>query len=306
MFSEAADTFARQVDTAFLFILGVSVFMLVLITVLMVFFVIRYSRKRNPVPENIEGNLFLEIVWTVVPTFLVLGMFYFGWAGYWKMQQTPKNALPVQVTARMWSWNFRYANGKESDVLYLPVGRPVKLDLTSEDVLHSFYVPAFRVKKDAVPGTRHELWFTPDEVGDFDIFCAEYCGTGHSSMLSMVKVLPQARFQTWLEGKGGGERSEKGPSGKDLLRTKGCLGCHSLDGSRLVGPSFKGMFGRTERVVTQGRERSVRVDEAYIRRSLLEPQTDIVVGYPPIMPPQRGRLTEEEVTRITGYLKQLK
>lgn len=235
MFSEAASIFGREVDTAFFFILGVCVFMLVLVTGVMVFFVIRYRRKNHPVAVQIPGNVILEIIWTVVPTLLVLAMFYYGWIGYRKLQVVPADALKVKVTARMWSWAFEYGNGKQGDLLDLPLGGPVRLDLSSEDVLHSFYLPAFRIKKDVVPGMQTTLWFTPDEPGTYDLFCAEYCGVGHSAMLSKVVVLPEQEFEAWLQG--GKEETEGAPKA-DLPKVKGCTGCHSLDGSRLVGPTL--------------------------------------------------------------------
>ncbi len=301
MFSGAASTFGVSVDRAFFFITAICVFMLALITFLMVFFTVKYRRTRHPVSENIEGNLLLEIVWTVIPTILVMAMFYYGWIGYREMVNVPENAIAVQATGRMWSWRFQYENGKESDILHVPLNRPVRIRLVSTDVLHSFYVPAFRVKKDVVPGVDTSLWFQPDEIGSFDIFCAEYCGTGHSAMLSKVNVMAESDFTAWLEG----AEKPKPLTGKDLLKTKGCLGCHSLDGSPLVGPSFKGIFGRTEKVVTDGREREVVIDEAYLRRSMLEPAADVVVSFPPIMPSQKGVLTEEEIASIIETLKTL-
>ncbi len=301
MFSGAASTFGPSVDSAFLFIAGVCVFMLVLITFFMVFFTIRYRRAKHPVSENIEGNFLLEIVWTVIPTILVTVMFYYGWTGYRNMVTVPQNALTVQVTGRMWSWQFKYQNGRESDVLHVPLNRPVRIHLISADVLHSFYVPAFRIKKDAVPGEPADLWFQPDEIGSYDIFCAEYCGTGHSAMLSKVDVMTEKDFQAWLAG---GKKSAP-LSGKGLLKTKGCRGCHTIDGTPLVGPSFKGIFGRSIKVMTEGAERIVKIDEAYLRRSMLEPTADVVVGFPPIMPSQKGVLTEEEIAAIIETFKTL-
>jgi len=301
MFPDAASTFASPVDGAFLFITAICVFMLALITFLMVFFTIKYRRTRHPKSENIEGNLLLEIVWTVIPTILVTAMFYYGWIGYREMVNVPEDAITVQATGRMWSWLFEYENGRQSDTLHVPINRPVWIKLVSVDVLHSFYVPAFRIKKDVVPGVDNSLWFQPDEIGSYDIFCAEYCGTGHSAMLSKVDVMPEKDFQTWLEGAG----APAPLSGKELLKAKGCRGCHSLNGPSLVGPSFRGIFGRREKVMTGGREQEVVIDEAYLRRSMLEPAADVVVGFPSIMPSQKGVLSEEEIVAIIEYLKTL-
>ncbi len=309
MFSGAESLIGRQVDQAFFLILGICVAMLVLITFLMVFFVIKYNRKRHPIPENIEGNTLLEITWTVIPTILVLAMFYVGWTGYRQMQDVPAGAMTVKVTARMWSWLFEYENGKQSDVLNLPVGKPVKLVLSSEDVLHSFYVPAFRVKKDAVPGIKAVLWFTPDETGSFDLFCAEYCGVGHSAMLSKVVVMNEDAFTAWLKGTKAGEEKAleaKEPAGLALIKAKGCTGCHTIDGSPLVGPTLKGIFGSKVRVVTSGQEREVLADEEYLRKSMLDPNADVVDGFPPIMPSQKGKLTGDEIQQIIEYVKSLK
>jgi len=304
MFSGASSIIGKEVDTAFFIILGICVFMLFLITFLMVFFVIKYNRKKNPTPVNIHGNLLLEITWIVIPTILVMFMFYIGWVGYDKSQRFPSDAIHVNVTARMWSWLFEYENGKESSELKLPLGKTAVLELHAEDVLHSFFVPAFRIKKDMVPGMKTEIMVTPDEVGTYDILCAEFCGVGHSAMLSKVVVMPEKEFAGWLQGEGAAG-AEKEIDGMDLLQAKGCKGCHSLDGSRLVGPSFKGLFGQKRLVVTEGKEHEIVADEDYLRRSMLEPASDVVVGFPSIMPSQQVLLTEEELEKIIEVLKEL-
>ncbi len=303
MFSGAASTIATKVDSAFLFILVICVLMLLLITFLMVFFVIKYRRDKNPIPTNIEGNFLLEVVWTVVPTILVIAMFYYGWIGYREMETIPEDAMPVKVTAQMWSWSFEYENGTRSDELVVPINQPVKLELFSRDVLHSLFVPAFRIKKDVVPGIRTTLWFTGDEEGTYDLLCTEYCGLRHSDMLSRVVVMSQDAFASWMAGKTAHEAAE--PAGRQLLESQGCLGCHSLDGSRIVGPTLKGIFGRKGRVLTDGAERDVVADEDYLRRSIVKPNADVVVGYPPIMPSQEGILSDEQIDAIIEYLKTL-
>lgn len=194
----AQSDFVKSVDFAFFFIIAVSVFFLVLITVLMIYFVFKYNRKRNPKAKNIHGNVPLEILWTVVPTILVLFMFYFGWVGYKEMSSIPKDAIVVDVTAQMWKFNFKYANGRVSDTLYVPVNKPVKVVLNSIDVNHAFYIPAFRVKKDVIPGRQNTAWFTATEEGSYTIFCAEYCGLNHSYMYTQVVALPENNFLTWL------------------------------------------------------------------------------------------------------------
>jgi len=199
MFDDISN-FANSVDGTFLFTLIVSVFFLVLITVLMIFFVIKYSRKRNPKATNIHGNMFLEIAWTGIPTILVLIMFWYGWQGYKEMVTVPENAMPIDVTAQMWKWSFKYEDGKTTDSLYVPVNTPIKLTLHSNDVNHSFFIPAFRLKKDVFPNRERVAWFIAKETGEYDIACSEYCGLNHSYMYSKIFVLPEEEFKNWLYG----------------------------------------------------------------------------------------------------------
>lgn len=194
----AQSEFVKSVDFAFFFIIAISVFFLVLITGLMIYFVFKYSRKKNPKATNIHGSMPLEVLWTVIPTILVLFMFYFGWAGYKEMSNIPENAMVVNVTAQMWKFNFKYDNGKVSDTLYVPIHKPVKVVLNSIDVNHAFYIPAFRVKKDIIPGKQNTTWFTANEEGSHPIFCAEYCGMNHSYMYTEVVVMQENKFLSWL------------------------------------------------------------------------------------------------------------
>jgi len=195
-----ASSFIESVDGVFLFTIIVSVFFLVLITALMIGFVIKYNRKKNPKAVNIKENTKLEILWTAIPTILVLIMFWYGWIGYLDMVNVPEDAMPIDVTAQMWSWKFKYSNGAETDSLYVPVNQPVKLNLKSTDVSHSFFVPAFRIKKDVYPGTERVVWFNATEIGKYDIACAEYCGLNHSYMYSKIHVLSQEDFDSWFYG----------------------------------------------------------------------------------------------------------
>jgi cytochrome c oxidase subunit 2 len=199
MFDDISN-FANSVDGTFLFTLIVSVFFLVLITVLMIIFVIKYSRKRNPKATNIHGNMFLEIAWTGIPTILVLIMFWYGWQGYKEMVNVPENAMPIDVTAQMWKWSFKYEDGKTTDSLYVPVNTPIKLTLHSNDVNHSFFIPAFRLKKDVFPNRERVAWFIAKETGEYDIACSEYCGLNHSYMYSKIFVLPEEEFKDWMYG----------------------------------------------------------------------------------------------------------
>lgn len=302
---ESIQLSGRSVESIFLYIASVAVFLLALITFLMIYFVIRYRRKRNPAPEDIEGKLWLEILWTVVPTLLVLTMFYYGLKGFQLMKRIPEGAMKVKVIARQWSWQFEYENGLKVPELRIPVGRPIALELTSQDVIHSFYIPAFRVKQDAVPRMVTHLWFKANEAGTYDVLCAEYCGLQHSYMLTKVIALSEREFKKWYE-EGGKKEARVLPAGVKLFEEKGCKACHSIDGSPLVGPTVKGLFGKTLTVSTEGKERQVVADEAYLRKSLLEPNADVVKGFPPIMPSQKEILSEEEINELIRYLKELK
>jgi cytochrome c oxidase subunit 2 len=296
----AVSILGKQIDGVFLFILVVCVALLALITALMTYFVIKY--RKNPSPQQIEGNRLLEITWTVVPVFLVIMMFYYGSTVYTQRHRFPEDAMVINVYSRQWSWSFVYENGKESTVLNIPLGKPVRLLLRSADVIHSFYVPAFRVKEDVVPGMERTLWFTAEEQGAYNLFCTEYCGLGHSLMLARVMVMLEEEFEKWLKP----EAVEVTKTGLELIKIKGCIACHTTDGSPLIGPTFKGVFGRKSLVLTEGKEREVRVDEGYIRRSMLEPKADLVKGFPPVMPSQEGVLTAREIEAIIEYLKTLK
>lgn len=306
------------VHFAFAFMMVICVALLILITVLMVTFVIKYHRSRHPKPQKVaESHTALEILWTVIPTILVLAMFYYGWIGYKLMRTPPADSMEVTAVARMWSWQFNYESGKQSAELYVPANRNVKVNLESQDVIHSFYIPAFMVKQDVVPGLEEFLWFETPDSGSYDIFCAEYCGERHSYMLSKVIVMPQAEFDEWVvqdvsvttEVAPDASREDRIAQmrrvGEQLSRIKGCTACHSSDGSPLVGPTYLGLYNKTETVVTDGKTRKVVVDDEYLRRSILEPTADVVEGFQPLMPPQAGALSDDEVEGLIEYIKSL-
>lgn len=302
MNSQPLITTTESVDKAFYVIFGISGVALLGITVAMVYLAWRYNRKRYPVPiSQKDHNVWLEISWTVIPTILVMVMFWYGWEGYLSLRRIPDNAIPVQGHARMWSWLFTYENGKTSDKLYVPVGQPVKVELTSEDVLHSFYVPAFRVKRDCVPGMENYAWFVAEEAGSYDLFCAEYCGVAHADMITTVEAIPASEFTGWLA-----EKPSATAAGEGLLQKHGCLGCHSLDGSPSVGPSFQGISGRQVTVVANGESRTLTCDRDYLEKAILDPGAEIVEGYPAAMPSYAGRIPEEDMTGILDYLVSLK
>jgi cytochrome c oxidase subunit 2 len=304
IFSGSTGLSGRVVDNVFLYILIICICLLVLITFLMVYFVIRYRRERHPKPADIEGSTWLEITWTVIPTIIVLTMFYYGLTGFSFLKKAPEEAMKVKVIARQWSWLFQYENGIQNSELRVPVGKPVKLLLTSVDVIHGFYVPAFRIKQDVVPGMTNTLWFQATQVGTYDVMCSQYCGLEHAHMLSKVIVLPEKEFEEWYEAQKKEVEVKSPPSGEKLYQEKGCVACHSTDGSPRVGPTFKGFFGKSVTVMTDGKERTVVADGAYIRKSILEPGTDVVKGFPPVMPPEK--MTASELDEIVKYLESLK
>ena len=292
---------AGRIDSAFLVIVAACVVLLAVVTVCMVLFLVRYNRGRHPRPEKVGESLLLEITWTVVPTILVILMFYFGWVDFDYIRNPPKEAATIHVTARQWSWLFTYDNGKQSDMLRVPLGKPVQLVMTSLDVIHSLYIPAFRIKEDCVPGMKTHLWFTATKAGSYDLFCTEYCGTGHSHMRAKVIALTPDDFETWLATPESTALADAGPK---LLLNKGCIGCHTLDGSAKIGPSFKGLLGRREIVIIGGREREITVDETFVRAHILDPRASPVKGYPPVMP--QVPVTKDELKTIIAYLETLR
>jgi len=311
-----ASTAAGGVDAVFLYIVALSVAFLLLITLLMVYFVIKYSRKRHPRGEDIEGHAGLEVAWTVIPTLLFLTMFYFGWTNYDYMRSAPRDAMVINGTARQWAWSFDYPNGKRTTDLVLALNRPVKVELRSLDVIHGFYVPAFRVKEDAVPGRQNYTWFTPTLLGTYDVECTVICGVNHANMLAKAFVVPVSDFEKWYFGgentplPGQPAPAAAAPSEPEhpavaTLKAKACLTCHSLDGSVMVGPTFKGLFGQKHVVRDAGgTEREATVDDAYLAKAIQEPRAEIVKGYPPAMPP--NTLTEGDLKQVIDLIKSLK
>lgn len=302
-----ASTFVQGVDTAFIVILGISLFFLVGITAVMIYFVIRYNKKRNPKPKDVKDNHKLEIIWTVIPTILVLIMFYYGWIGYTPMRKVPNGAITVKATGMMWAWDFEYENGKKSNLLVVPLGKPVKLELYSPDVLHSLYIPAFRIKEDVVPGINNMMWFQADKLGEYDILCAEYCGVRHSYMLSKVVVKNENEYTEWYN-QIADTSAVLEPVGLQVLKKNACMTCHSTDGSKIVGPSFKGIMGKSEKVRdAAGTLSTITVDETYIKNAIYDPNLQVVEGYNKgMMISYKDRINEEEIKEIVKYLETLK
>ena len=302
-----ASNFVEAVDLSFYVIFGISIFFMVAITAVMIYFVIRYNKNRHPKADtSIEGSVKLELVWTIIPTILVLVMFYFGWAGFTPMRDVPDDAIPVKAIARMWSWTFEYENGKKSDKLIVPKDKPVKIDLVSVDVVHSFYVPAFRVKEDVVPGRNNFLWFTALEYGSYDLFCAEYCGLRHAYMLTTVEVVKDEEWVEWMKTPEGDSELDKVAAGFNVIKMNGCVACHSTDGTKLVGNSFKGIWAERRNVIVDGETKEAIVGADYIRKSLYEPNAEVVEGFPQgMMPSYEGMISDEELTQIIEYIKSL-
>ncbi len=299
-----ASNFVEGVDLAFKVIFGIGIFFLVGITTVMIFFVIRYRKSKHPKAEQIHDNNVLEVTWTLIPLILALLMFYYGYVAFSPMRNAPKDAYEITVIGKMWVWAFEYPGGKQSPDLVVPLNKPVKCNLVSYDVIHSLYIPAFRIKEDVVPGKNNFLWFIPEQLGEYDILCSVYCGLRHSFMEAKVKVVPEAEFNTWLAAlpSNSGE-----PEGLTILKRNACTGCHSLDGSKIVSTSFKGLYGKEEKVITNGTERTVLVDDAYIKTSVYDPNKDVVVGYQKgIMKTYNGIIKEDELPKIIDYLKSLK
>ena len=287
---------AAQVDQVFLLIFGVSAAILLLVTGLMVWFVIRYHHTRSPKAADIRGNVLAEVIWTVIPTILVLGMFYYGWTSFKALRSVPADAMRVRVTARMWSWVFEYENGRRASTLYVPVDRAVRMDMTSVDVIHSFFVPAFRIKMDTVPGMETYAWFQAGRTGTYDVLCAEYCGLRHANMLSTVEVMEPEAFRQWYESSARGDEAAVG-----LLESYGCTGCHSLDGSEEMGPTLLNIYGARRTVNDVNGTREIIVDEPYLRRAIVEPDAELVVGFEG-MPSYKEEMPQRDLDVILGYL----
>ena len=299
-----ASNFVEGVDFSLYLVLGVSLVFLIGITVVMVYFLFRYSRKRNPVATNITHNNTLEVIWTVIPTLLVIVMFWVGWREYRPMLTAPEDAMVIKATGQMWKWSFEYPDGKVTDSLVVPINESVKLQLYSKDVLHSLYIPAFRIKQDVTPGVNNMMWFIAQKKGTYDILCAEYCGQLHAYMLSTITVMERPEFDTWLVTE---EDTSNQHPGLTILKRNACLSCHTQDGSRLVGPSFKGVMGTKEIVVINGKDTEITVDRDYVIESVKQPNAAIVKGYQQgLMISYEGSITEEEMNLVVDYLETLK
>jgi len=301
LFPDQASSVADKVDALYFYLTGVTAFFTVLIFSLVFYFAIRYRRRsEDELPQPIHGSLKLEILWSVIPLGLVLVMFFWGAWLFYHIRRAPSDATQLYVVGKQWMWKIQHPDGqREINELHVPVGRPIKLTMTSEDVIHSFFVPAFRVKMDVLPGRYTELWFTATRPGEYHLFCAEYCGTKHSAMIGRVVVLEPTDYENWLAGSPAGETLEQ--AGARLFRQFNCHTCHEA-GPTSRGPSLHEVFGKRVQLKTGG---AVAADEGYLRESILQPNAKVVAGYEPVMPTYQGLASEEQVMQIIAYLKSL-
>lgn len=307
LFPEQASTLAPQVDALFFFLCAVTIFFVALIAGLIVVFMVRYRRvDPNEVPPDVHGSMALEVFWTAVPFAIVMVIFFWGASLYATIRRAPDDAMRINVVGKQWMWKMQHMEGRrEINELHIPIGRPVQVTLTSEDVIHSFFVPAFRTKQDAVPGRYTSTWFEATVPGTYHLFCAEYCGTLHSGMIGRIVAMEPSAFQAWLAGADTQQDVvlSVADSGRRIFEQQGCASCHAARGEGTTrGPSLDGLFGST--VSLEGGRR-VLADENYLRESILQPQKQLVAGHQPIMPTYQGLLDEESVMQLIAYLKTL-
>ncbi len=297
---DQASTLAAEVDELYFFYLVVCGFAGLLVFLLTAVFAIRYRKKAGRYRQGQPNALILEIVWTAIPLMVVMILFVWGAKLYVRAYSPPKRAMEIFVTGKQWMWKIQHPSGRrEINALHVPIGQEIKLTMTSEDVIHSFYVPAFRLKKDVLPGRYTSMWFKPIKEGTFHLFCAEYCGTDHSRMIGEVVVMTPANYQRWLTGDD--QVESLASKGQKLFIQRGCKSCHSAE-SRARGPDLQGLFGRT-RLLKSGRQR--KADEAYIRESILTPGRELLVGYAALMPTFKGQISEEGVIQLIAYIKSI-
>ncbi|MCC7349966.1 MAG: cytochrome c oxidase subunit II [Phycisphaerales bacterium] len=294
---ETASTMASQVDGLYFFLNAVAAFFALLIFVLIVYFSLRYRRRDESVrPAPVPTNLKLELLWTIIPFLITMVLFSWSARLFIQMSHSPADAMRINVVGKQWMWKIQHPDGqREINALHVPVGKPIELMMTSQDVIHSFYVPAFRIKQDVLPGSYSRLAFTPTKVGEYHLFCAEFCGDQHSGMIGKVVVMEPAKYDAWLAG----TIPDEPPAlaGERLFAQYGCMACH---GQR--GPTMAGLFGRK---VELNDGTTVTADEQYLHESIFDPAAKIVRGFTPLMPSFRGQLTEEQVMQLIAYIKSL-
>jgi cytochrome c oxidase subunit 2 len=302
IFPPNASSVATEMDLLYLFIAGVSAFFVVLVAALVVFFTIKYRRRQpDDVGAEIHGSLPLELIWTIIPFILSMIMFVWGADLFFRLSRPPRDAMDVWVVGKQWMWKVQHPEGvREINELHVPIGRPVRITLGSEDVIHDLSIPAFRVKMDAVPGRWTTLWFTATVPGTYHIFCAQYCGTRHSGMTGEVIAMPPQDYEAWLAG--GRTSGSAIQNGERLFTDLSCVTCHKADTTGR-GPSLLGVFGSTVQLADG---RKVIADENYLRESIANSQAKVVQGYQPIMPAFQGMVSEENLLQLVAYIKTLK
>ncbi len=301
LFPDSASTMASQVDALYIYLIAVSAFFSLLIATLVIVFAIKYRRRsEEELPPRIHGSLMLEIVWSAIPLCIALSFFFWGAKIYFRMNRPPDDALQVYVVAKQWMWKLQHADGtREINELHVPLGRAVQLTMTSEDVIHSFFVPAFRMKRDVVPGRYSTAWFRATRTGRYHLFCSQYCGTNHAKMIGWVDVMEPIAYQNWLSA--GGGSGSLAALGASLFQQHACNSCHRPD-SQARGPNLEGLFGRR---VSLSDGRTIVADESYIRESILNPTARLVAGFQPIMPTYQGLIGEEGVLQLIAYIRSL-
>lgn len=301
LFPVAASEQSHSIDGLYWFLTIVSAVMTLLIFLCIIFFAWKFHAKRNPVPTQIEGSTKLELTWSIAPFLVMLIFFAWGAQIFFAAQQPPKDAMEIFVTGKQWMWKVQYpGGGREIDELHVPVNTPVKLTMASEDVIHSFSIPAFRVRHDVVPGHYNSLWFTATKPGRYHLFCTEYCGNQHAGMIGWVTVMEQRDYANWVSG--GGSQGTLAEQGQNLFQQFGCATCHLLDQQGRC-PNLRGLYNKP---VQLSDGRTVTADDAYIRESILDPNAKIAAGFEPnVMPVFKGQVTEENVIQLIGYIKSL-
>ncbi len=301
IFPEQASTFAKDVDSLYFFIFATSAFFAVVVAIAVIYFGIRYHKTHDgEIGARIEGNLPLELLWSVIPTIIAMVMFGWGASVFYHLRRPPAEAMHIYAVGKQWMWKFQHLEGqREINELHIPAGRPIKITVSSEDVLHSLFFPAFRTKIDAIPGRYTQLWFEAQTPGSYRIFCTEYCGTNHSGMIGTVTVLEPSAYQAWLQG--GGNEGSLAQRGAKLFNDLACSTCH-LDTGQGRGPSLKDIVGKTVELQDGS---SVMVDEGYLRESILNSQAKIVKGFQPLMPTFQGLVSEENLVALIEHVKSM-
>lgn len=321
LFPDQASTFAGQVDLLYFVLVGLSLLFAGVLPFVILYLIVRYHRSSKVDRSNpVEGSIVLELTWTIIPLLLVMGVFFWGAFLYVQMRTPPEETLEIYVIGKQWMWHTQHPNGKrENNELHVPIGQPVKLIMTSQDVIHSFYIPAFRVKQDVLPGRYTTMWFEASRTGEYHLFCAEYCGTEHSLMGGRVVAMTLAEYETWLTTPGevilpsGSTSGASAPAvvsnlgdpmaaaGEQLFANLGCVGCHRADGAG-VGPGLSGLFGIQNQMADGS---TVLADENYIRESIINPMAKVAAGYAPVMPASYTNLSDDQLNQLIAYIKSL-